>query len=106
MQIGRNDNKGRILVTGATGRQGGTGRGVAKWLIERGYRVRRLVRKRDERAEYLGRLGAEVVVGDYADYASLLVALEDVESAYFAIQLLPGLPRPPACSPLRGGHKG
>ncbi len=91
MQIGRNDNKGRILVTGATGRQGGTGRGVAKWLIERGYRVRTLVRKRDERAEYLGRLGAEVVVGDYADYASLLVALEDVESAYFCYPVAAGI---------------
>jgi uncharacterized protein YbjT (DUF2867 family) len=38
-----------ILVTGATGNQGGTGRSVAKLLLERGLSVRALVRTLDDR---------------------------------------------------------
>src|ERR1700722_12539709 len=86
-----NDSKAPILVTGATGRQGGTGRGVAKWLIENGYPVRALARKREERAEALEPFGAEVVIGDYADYLSLLAALENVESAYFCYPVAAGI---------------
>jgi len=41
-----------ILVTGATGRQGGTGRHAAAALLDRGLAVRALVRTLDERAEY------------------------------------------------------
>jgi NAD(P)-dependent dehydrogenase (short-subunit alcohol dehydrogenase family) len=37
-----------ILVTGATGNQGGTGRSVAKLLLERGLPVRALVRTLDD----------------------------------------------------------
>ncbi|MCU1650648.1 MAG: hypothetical protein JWQ60_1797 [Pseudonocardia sp.] len=51
-----------ILVTGATGRQGGTGRHAAAALLDRGLAVRALVRTLDERAESLAALGAEVVV--------------------------------------------
>ncbi len=45
--------------------------------------MRALVRALDERAEDLRRLGAKIAVGDDANYASLLAALENVESAYF-----------------------
>ncbi|WP_426440622.1 SDR family oxidoreductase [Bradyrhizobium genosp. P] len=69
-----------ILVTGATGRQG---RSVASTLIERGFRIRALVRRREERSAAVEALGAEITVGDYGDYASLLKALENVKSAYF-----------------------
>ena len=75
-----------ILVTGATGRQGGTGRAVAKVLVERGLPARALVRTLDERAEALRELGLEIVVGDFSNYRSLVAALDGVESAY----LLPG----------------
>jgi uncharacterized protein YbjT (DUF2867 family) len=77
-----NDNK-PILVTGATGRQGGTGRAVLSYLLDLGFPVRALVRSVDERAAELERLGAEVVVGDFTNYGSLVAALEGVESAYF-----------------------
>jgi uncharacterized protein YbjT (DUF2867 family) len=49
------------------------------------------VRTRDERAEDLRRLGAKIVVGDYANYASLLAALENVESAYFCYPVGAGI---------------
>jgi NAD(P)H dehydrogenase (quinone) len=80
-----------ILVTGATGRQGGSGRAVVRRLAEAGQPVRALVRTLDERAAALRELGAEVVVGDFADYPSLLAALEGVESAYFCYPVAPGI---------------
>jgi NAD(P)H dehydrogenase (quinone) len=81
-----------VLVTGATGRQGGgSGRAVLKSLIDRRFPVRALVRVVDERAEDLRRLGAQIVVGDYANYASLLAALENVESAYFCYPVGAGI---------------
>jgi uncharacterized protein YbjT (DUF2867 family) len=57
-----------ILVTAGTGRQGGSGRAVAERLIESGRRVRALVRALDERADVLEKMGAEIVVGDFANY--------------------------------------
>jgi NAD(P)H dehydrogenase (quinone) len=80
-----------ILVTGGTGRQGGTGRAVVKGLIERGFQVRALVRRIDERADLLTRLGAHVVVGDYTDYRSLVAALDGIESAYFCYPVAAGI---------------
>jgi NAD(P)H dehydrogenase (quinone) len=80
-----------ILVTGATGTQGGTGRAVAKLLLERGFPVRALVRSLDDRAEALRDLGAEIAVGDFGNYQSLLAALEGVESAYFCYPVGAGI---------------
>ena len=80
-----------ILVTGATGRHGGSGRATVKLLLERGLPVRALVRHLDERADDLRRLGAELVVGDFADYGSLLSALESVKSAYFCYPVGAGI---------------
>lgn len=80
-----------ILVTGAAGRVGGTGRHVAAELLKRGVPVRALVRRLDERSEALQALGIHPVVGDFADYASLLAALEDVEAAYFSYPVGAGL---------------
>jgi NAD(P)H dehydrogenase (quinone) len=84
-------DKTPILVTGATGRQGGSGRAVLKGLLERGLPVRALVRIIDERAEALRSLGAEVVLGDFMDYASLLAALRGVKSAYFCYPVTAGI---------------
>jgi NAD(P)H dehydrogenase (quinone) len=80
-----------ILVTGATGRHGGTGRAVARSLISKGFRVRALVRQRHHRAEAVAAEGAEVVVGDYANYGSLLDALDGVRSAYFCYPVGAGI---------------
>ena len=63
-----------ILVTGATGTQGGA---VARELLARGYHVRALTRDPGQpAAEALRELGAVPVRGDYDDEASLLAAME------------------------------
>jgi uncharacterized protein YbjT (DUF2867 family) len=66
---------GTILVTGATGLQGG---GVARHLLkQRKYRVRCLTRRPDSQAaKVLKQLGAEVVRADLDDPASLESALQ------------------------------
>jgi uncharacterized protein YbjT (DUF2867 family) len=62
--------QGRIIVvTGATGLQGGA---VARRLLGGGWRVRALTRnQRSAKAQALAAAGAEVVQGDMADPASL-----------------------------------
>ncbi|ARV57268.1 NmrA family protein [Nostocales cyanobacterium HT-58-2] len=63
-----------ILVTGATGQQGGA---VARQLLQRGFRVRTLTRNPEKPASrMLFEQGAEVVQGDMDDIASLERALE------------------------------
>ena len=65
-----------ILVTGATGKQGGA---IARQLLARGHDVRALTRNPDNpAASALASLGAEVVRGDFADPASLEDALSGV----------------------------
>src|SRR6266550_4815748 len=70
------DTTSPILITGATGRHGGTGAHLVRRLREAGRSVRALVRRLDERTEPLQALGAEIVVGDLHDRASLVPALE------------------------------
>jgi nucleoside-diphosphate-sugar epimerase len=61
--------KGVILVTGATGQQGGA---VARELLARQHTVRAMTRKPDsDAAEALARQRAEVVKGDLNDAESL-----------------------------------
>ena len=72
-----------ILVTGATGQQGGA---VAHELLARGHRVRAMTRKPDSAAaRKLAALGAEVVAGDLNDEASLGKPLAGAWGA-FAVQ--------------------
>ncbi|KXU85405.1 hydroxylase [Paraburkholderia monticola] len=78
-----------ILVTGAGGAIGGIGRNVTTSLLAKGYKVRALVRKEDDRASELRRLGAEVVVGDLTDLASLHRAIEDCSRVYFGMSVSP-----------------
>jgi NAD(P)H dehydrogenase (quinone) len=80
-----------ILVTGATGRQGGTGRAAAAHLLKRGRSVRALVRSIDARAEALRDLGIEIVAGDYSNYRSLVGAFDGVEAAYFCYPVASGI---------------
>ncbi len=69
-----------ILVTGATGK---TGSAVVRQLLDLGYPVRATVRKRDERADELEFLGAEVVVADFHDLRTMRGAMEGVGRVYF-----------------------
>ena len=78
------DSKKTVLVTGATGHQGGA---VASELLSRGgYDVRAMTRKPDgEKARELRSRGAEVVVGDLNDEASLRKAMQGAWGV-FAVQ--------------------
>jgi uncharacterized protein YbjT (DUF2867 family) len=69
-----------ILVSGATGQQGGT---VARNLLERGFAVRALTRDTDKAAaRELADLGAEVVSGDLEDRASIERVLDGVYGVF------------------------
>jgi len=69
-----------ILVTGATGGQGGS---VARHLLKAGFQVRALTRNPDsDKANALADAGAQVVAGDLADRASLDRALKDCDGVF------------------------
>jgi len=69
-----------ILVTGATGQQGGA---TARELLAGGHKVRAMTRKPDgEAAQALAALGAEIVHGDLNDAASLTRALAGAWGVY------------------------
>ncbi len=67
-----------ILVTGATGQQGGA---VARSLLGKGQNVRVMTRQPDK-AQELRRLGAEVVRGDFDDPESVKEALRGVQGVF------------------------
>src|SRR4026209_1798180 len=64
-------NSGSILVTGAAGQLGAVGRTVTGLLLDRGFPVRAMVRREDDRAASLRAAGAEVVVGDLLEPADV-----------------------------------
>ena len=69
-----------VLVTGATGMQGGA---VAEHLLARGHRVRAFVRqRRSARAQQLAALGAELVEGDYDVTESIVAAAAGMEGMF------------------------
>ncbi len=73
------DNR-KVLVTGATGRQGGA---VARELLAKGYPVRAMTRNPDsENARALAKQGAEVVRGDLDDADSLAEAVRGAWGAF------------------------
>lgn len=67
-----------ILVTGATGQQGGA---VARSLLRQGQKVRVLTRNPDKAAG-LAKAGAEVIKGDLTDPTSLAAALRGVQGVF------------------------
>ena len=71
----------RILVAGATGYVGGR---LIPRLLEKGYRVRCLVRDA-ARIEGRGWKQVEVVTGDVLDYQTLTPALQGVDTAYYLV---------------------
>jgi len=79
--------KSPILVTGAAGAVGSIGRNITQMLLARGRKVRALVRREDERAEALRRLGAEVMQGDLLDLTSMHRAIEGCERIYFGMSV-------------------
>jgi uncharacterized protein YbjT (DUF2867 family) len=76
-----------ILVTGAAGRVGAVGRKVAELLLKQGKVVRAMVRNEDERAQALREMGAEVVVGDLLDLASMHRVIAGCETMYFGMSV-------------------
>jgi uncharacterized protein YbjT (DUF2867 family) len=67
-----------ILVTGATGQQGGA---VARRLLDKGQKIRVLTRSPEKAKELAGR-GAEVVRGDFEDTESLKEAIKGVAGVF------------------------
>lgn len=73
-------NTRSVLVTGATGQQGGA---VVRALIARGHRVKAISRRPDsEGAKRLTAAGVEVVAGDLDDAASVATAAEGVDTMF------------------------
>ncbi len=69
-----------ILVTGAAGK---TGAPVVEEMLDQGFPVRGLVRRRDARSDRLEALGMQVVVGDLHDLQSMREAMKGVTRVYF-----------------------
>lgn len=74
-------------MTGAAGAIGGVGRNVTEFLLAKGHKVRALVRREDERADVLRRLGAEVVKGDLTNLDSMHRAIEGCGRIYFGMSV-------------------
>ncbi|MDX3075498.1 NmrA family NAD(P)-binding protein [Streptomyces sp. NPDC088354] len=77
-----------FLITGAAGK---TGVGTVDLLLERGHRVRALVRREDERSRRLAEAGAEIAVADLHDLDGVTAAVQGVTGAYLCHPILPGL---------------
>jgi len=69
-----------ILVTGATGQQGGA---LARLLLKKGHRVRAFTRKPDSpAAQELKRLGAELAIGSLEDRAPIERAARGMDALF------------------------
>jgi uncharacterized protein YbjT (DUF2867 family) len=69
-----------VLVTGATGKQGGA---VVEALLTRGHQVRALTRDAaSPAANRLRQQGVEIAVGDFSDHASLVRAARGADAVY------------------------
>ena len=75
-----NSTPPRILLTGASGYVGGR---LLPLLVEKGHSVRCLTRRESSAANF--DLAADVAVGNALDEASLLSALNGIETAYYFI---------------------
>lgn len=70
----------KVLVTGATGKQGGH---LVRELLPRGHSVRALTRKPDSpAAEALAQLGAKIISGDFEDQLSLERAARGIDTVF------------------------
>lgn len=82
-------SQNRILVTGAAGGVGSNAREAVRILLEQGRQVRALVHREDDRAAALRAMGAEVVVADLLDIATLHAAMEGCGVVYFTMSIAP-----------------
>src|SRR5262249_46819855 len=82
-------DNGSILVTGAAGQVGAVGRTVTGLLLDRGLRVRAMVRREDDRAAALRAAGAEVVVGDLLEPADVYRVVSGCQRVYFGMSVSP-----------------
>ena len=80
----------QILITGATGT---TSQYAIQHLVDKGIKVRAMVRTIDERSKQLETLGVEVVKGDFLDIASLRRALKGINRAFFCYPFTDYLPK-------------
>jgi uncharacterized protein YbjT (DUF2867 family) len=83
-------NKGPILVTGAAGQLGAVGRSVTGLLLDRGFPVRAMVRREDERSAALRAAGADVVVGDLLEPADVYRVVNGCRRIYFGMSVSAG----------------
>lgn len=82
------DDRGPVLVIGATGQQGGA---TARHLLKRGRTVHALVRNPDSpAAQALREAGAELIVGDLDDPASLPAAMKGVQGIFLVLTMMVG----------------
>ncbi|MBN1291380.1 MAG: NmrA/HSCARG family protein [Candidatus Latescibacteria bacterium] len=73
-------NKKTILVTGATGQQGGA---IARELLAKDYHIKAMTRNtHSEKAQTLAKLGAELVQADLDDAATLRKVIKDAWGVY------------------------
>jgi uncharacterized protein YbjT (DUF2867 family) len=78
-----------ILVTGAAGGVGSTARTAIATLLEKGQRVRAMVRTLDARADKLRHAGAEVAVADLLDIIATRAAMQGCSVVYFTMSISP-----------------
>src|SRR5690348_767343 len=81
---------GSILVTGAAGQLGSVGRTVTGLLLARGFPVRAMVRRDDDRAASLRALGAEVVIGDLLEPDDVYRVVSGCRRVYFGMSVSSG----------------
>ena len=81
---------GSILVTGAAGQLGAVGRTVTGLLLDRGFAVRAMVRREDDRAAALRAAGAEVVVGNLLEPTDVYRVVSGCRRVYFGMSVSPG----------------
>src|SRR5260221_11394320 len=81
---------GSILVTGAAGQLGSVGRTVTGLLLDRGFPVRAMVRREDERAASLRAAGAQVVVGDLLEPGDVYRVVSGCGRGHFGVSVSAG----------------
>src|SRR5258707_1293651 len=81
---------GSILVKGAGGQLGAVGRTASGLLIDRGFPVRAMVRREDDRAAALRTAGAEVEVGDLLEPADVYRVVSGCRRVYFGVSVSAG----------------
>ena len=81
--VGKTAEPKRVMVTGATGQQGGH---LARLLLRRGHHVRAISRSPNSPASIeLTKAGAEVVAADLGDRASIERAAKGMDVAYLVV---------------------